>query len=126
MRHTPSLRSCKEGCSVSVVTFDGPDFSCFSVMLDRDSYLSMIALHPFTTSRESILPLWSPSAQEQRRAPDASLTQLFVLLHGMLFTNIQLDDFKRVLERFQEKLEIGGKFGRSLSLLTLTKQTLPL
>ena len=36
MRHTPSLRSCKEGCSVSVLTFDGPDFSCFSVMLGID------------------------------------------------------------------------------------------
>ena len=87
---------------------------------------SMVAFHPFSTARESVLAMWSPAAQARRQVPDARLPELFVLLHGMLFTNIQLDDFKRVLERFQEKLEIGGKFGRSLSLLTLTKQTLPL
>ena len=69
----------------------------------------MIAAHPFTTSRETVLPLWSSSAQARRQAPDAGLTDLFLLLQGMIFTNIQLDDFTRVLERFQEKLEIGGK-----------------
>ncbi|EJF65625.1 hypothetical protein DICSQDRAFT_77263 [Dichomitus squalens LYAD-421 SS1] len=68
---------------------------------------SMVAFHPFSTARESVLAMWSPAAQARRQAPDARLTELFVLLHGMLFTNIQLDDFKRVLERFQEKLEIG-------------------
>ncbi|KAH9853995.1 hypothetical protein C2E23DRAFT_727275 [Lenzites betulinus] len=68
---------------------------------------SMIAFHPFSTARESVLAMWSPSAQARRQAPDARLSELFVCLHGMLFTNIQLDDFKRVLERFQEKLEIG-------------------
>ena len=54
----------------------------------------MITLHPFSTSREAVLPLWSQAAQSRRQAPDASLTELFVLLHGMIFTNIQLDDFK--------------------------------
>ncbi|EJF57214.1 hypothetical protein DICSQDRAFT_174167 [Dichomitus squalens LYAD-421 SS1] len=68
---------------------------------------SMVAFHPFSTARESVLAMWSPAAQAQRQAPDARLTELFVLLHGMLFTNIQLDDFKRVLERFQKKPEIG-------------------
>ena len=53
--------------------------------------------------------MWSPTAQARRQAPDARLTEIFVCLHGMLFTNIQLDDFKRVLERFQEKLQIGGE-----------------
>ena len=69
----------------------------------------MVAFHPFSTARESVLAMWSPTAQARRQAPDARLTELFVCLHGMLFTNIQLDDFKRVLERFQEKLQIGGK-----------------
>ena len=41
--------------------------------------------------------------------PNASLTELFVGLHGTPFTIIQLDDFKRMLERFREKLQIGGK-----------------
>ena len=87
---------------------------------------SMVVFHPFSTARESVLAMWSLAAQVRRPVPDACLPELFVLLHGVLFTNIQFNDFKRVLERFQEKLEIGGKFGRSLSLLTLTKQTLPL
>ncbi|PCH38362.1 hypothetical protein WOLCODRAFT_115327 [Wolfiporia cocos MD-104 SS10] len=69
---------------------------------------SMIAFRPFDTSRESILQLWSPLAQKRRQAPEAGLTELFVLLHGMLFTNIQLDDFRGVLERFDEKLKIEG------------------
>ena len=69
----------------------------------------MVAFHPFSTARESVLGMWTQPLQARRQAPDASLTELFVLLHGMLFTNIQLDDFKRVLERFQEKLQIGGK-----------------
>ncbi|OCH95657.1 hypothetical protein OBBRIDRAFT_767535 [Obba rivulosa] len=68
----------------------------------------MIARNPFTTSRESILPVWSAPAQARRLAPDARLTDIFVLLHGMLFTNIQLDDFKPLLERFEEKLQIEG------------------
>ncbi|KAH9885839.1 hypothetical protein C8Q73DRAFT_669405 [Cubamyces lactineus] len=68
---------------------------------------SMVAFHPFSTACESVLGMWSPTAQARRQAPDACLTELFVCLHGMLFTNIQLDDFKRVLERFQEKLQIG-------------------
>ena len=68
-----------------------------------------VAFHPFSTARESVLGMWTPTLQARRQAPDASLTELFVLLHGMLFTNIQLDDFKWVLERFQEKLQIGDK-----------------
>lgn len=57
----------------------------------------MIALHPFSKAHESILQLWSPAAQARRQLPEAGLTELFVALHGMLFTNIQLDDFMRVL-----------------------------
>ncbi|KIP06005.1 hypothetical protein PHLGIDRAFT_73330 [Phlebiopsis gigantea 11061_1 CR5-6] len=69
---------------------------------------SMITLHPFSTSREAVLQIWAQPAQSRRQAPDATLTDLFVLLHGMIFTNIQLDDFKGVLARFEEKLLIEG------------------
>ena len=41
----------------------------------------------------SFLPLWSPAAQMRCLVPDARAPDLFVFLHGMLFTNIQLDDF---------------------------------
>ena len=71
--------------------------------------VSMITLHPFSTSREAVLQIWAQPAQSRRQAPDASLTELFVLLHGMIFTNIQLDDFKGVLARFEEKLMIEGE-----------------
>ncbi|KAH7930887.1 hypothetical protein BV22DRAFT_1054224 [Leucogyrophana mollusca] len=69
---------------------------------------SMTTLHPFSTSRESILPIWSSAAQARRSLPDARVTELFILLHGMLFTNIQLDDFQPTLARFLERLEIEG------------------
>lgn len=69
----------------------------------------MITLHPFSTARESILGLWSAQAQARRQAADARISELFVLLHGMLFTNIQRDDFEGVLARFQEKLVIEGE-----------------
>ena len=49
------------------------------------------ALHP--TSRKSIFSIWSSAAQSHRSQPDASTQELFILLYGMLFTNIQLDDF---------------------------------
>jgi protein SMG6 len=66
----------------------------------------MTALHPFSTSRESILPIWSHAAQARRSVPNAKASDLFILLHGMLFTNIQLDDFQPTLAQFIERLEI--------------------
>jgi protein SMG6 len=68
----------------------------------------MTTLHPFLTSRESILSIWSHAAQARRSLPDAKASDLFILLHGMLFTNIQLDDFQPTLARFIERLEIEG------------------
>ncbi|KAG2028409.1 hypothetical protein BDR03DRAFT_1019849, partial [Suillus americanus] len=68
----------------------------------------MTTLHTFSTSRESILPIWSSTAQSRRSQPDARAPELFVLLHGMLFTNIQLDDFTPTLARFLERIEIEG------------------
>ncbi|KAF8841181.1 hypothetical protein BDN67DRAFT_928908 [Paxillus ammoniavirescens] len=69
---------------------------------------SMTTLHPFSTSRESVLPIWSSTSQTRRTQPDARAPELFVLLHGMLFTNIELDDFTPTLARFLERLEIEG------------------
>ncbi|KAH9483736.1 Telomerase-binding protein EST1A [Psilocybe cubensis] len=69
---------------------------------------SLTTLHTFPTARESILPIWSHVAQARRSAPDARASELFVFLHGMLFTNIQLDDFQPTLARFIERLEIEG------------------
>ena len=52
--------------------------------------------------------MWSVNSQSCRSQPDAKVSDLFVLLHGMLFTNIQLDDFQMTLARFMEHLEIEG------------------
>ena len=52
--------------------------------------------------------MWSLAAQAKRSAPDARVPELFGLLHGMLFTNVQLDDFQPTLARFIERLDIEG------------------
>ncbi|KAJ7172704.1 hypothetical protein C8R46DRAFT_1086975 [Mycena filopes] len=80
---------------------------------------SMTTLHPFMTSRESVLPMWSVTAQARRALPEAHLTDLFVLLHGMLFTNIQLDDFQPTLARFIERLEIEGAEEREWIMMAI-------
>ncbi|KAI0362699.1 hypothetical protein OH77DRAFT_1529844 [Trametes cingulata] len=86
---------------------------------------SMVAFHPFSTARESVLAMWTPAYQARRQAPDARLTELFVCLHRMLFTNIQLDDFKRG-EQVEERewimmalINIGSLFeyGRPTAVL---------
>ncbi|KAG8833910.1 hypothetical protein FRC17_009869 [Serendipita sp. 399] len=70
---------------------------------------SMTANHPYATSREAILTLFSKPAQQRRNlAADAKSPELFVLLHGMLFTNIQLDDFQPTLVRYLERLQLDG------------------
>lgn len=66
---------------------------------------SLTASHPFETARESILPLFDSALQFQRSTPEATAMDLFVRLHGMLFTRIQLDDFPSVMSRFLERLE---------------------
>ncbi|OJA21630.1 hypothetical protein AZE42_09745 [Rhizopogon vesiculosus] len=78
------------------------------VLLISSVLCSMTTLHPFSTSRESVLPIWSSIAQSRRSQPDARAPELFVFLHGMLFTNIQLDDFSATLARFLERIEIEG------------------
>ncbi|KAH9842308.1 uncharacterized protein C8Q71DRAFT_719906 [Rhodofomes roseus] len=69
---------------------------------------SMITAHPYSTSREAILQIWSPAAQTCRQGPDAGVADLYIILHGMLFTHIQMDDFHGILDRFDEKLNIEG------------------
>ncbi|KAF8416312.1 hypothetical protein L210DRAFT_3656687 [Boletus edulis BED1] len=43
---------------------------------------SMTALHSFTTSWESILPIWSSTAQSRRSQPDATVSELSLLLQS--------------------------------------------
>ncbi|BEI84163.1 hypothetical protein CcaverHIS002_0407670 [Cutaneotrichosporon cavernicola] len=66
---------------------------------------SLAASHPFKASREAVLTLFDSAAQFQRSTPEATAMDLFVRLHGMLFTRIELDDFEHVMSRFMERLE---------------------
>ncbi|EUC56140.1 transmembrane protein, putative, partial [Rhizoctonia solani AG-3 Rhs1AP] len=69
----------------------------------------MIASYPFDTAQESIQPLFSVDAQHVgMREVDAGPVAQFVLILGLLFTRIQLDDFDTDLARFIERLEIEG------------------
>lgn len=65
---------------------------------------SLTASHPYLPARESILPFFESEHQSRRTRPEVSINDLFVHLHGMLFTKIQLDDFHEELARFMEKL----------------------
>jgi hypothetical protein len=52
-----------------------------------------------------VLLLFDSALQFQRSTPEATVMDLFVRLHGMLFTRIELDDFVPVMSRFMERLE---------------------
>ncbi|KAG0142488.1 hypothetical protein CROQUDRAFT_233492 [Cronartium quercuum f. sp. fusiforme G11] len=65
---------------------------------------SLTASRPYLPARESVLPFFESEHQARRTRPEVSITDLFVHLHGMLFTKIQLDDFEHELARFMEKL----------------------
>ncbi|KAJ7593567.1 hypothetical protein C8J56DRAFT_723589, partial [Mycena floridula] len=64
---------------------------------------SMTTLHPFPTSWESILAFFSSSLQQ--KSTIKSIPSLFVQLHGMLFTNINLDAFDETMARFMTSIK---------------------
>lgn len=69
---------------------------------------SLTTAHPYLSARESILPLFEEEHQARRTQSDVTQHELFVHLHGMLFTKISLDDFDECLERFLERLRQEG------------------
>lgn len=71
------------------------------------------------TSRESVLPIWSQASQARRSHPDAKVPDLFVLLHGMMFTNIELDSFQPTMARLVERLEIEGAEDREWIMMAV-------
>jgi protein SMG6 len=90
-------------------------------VINQPNPCSMIAIQPFETARQSVLPLWSQAAQARRSesTPDARAPELFVFLHGMLFTNIQLDDFSSTLTRLLERLCIEEPEGREWAMMAV-------
>ncbi len=74
--------------------------------LTPEPFHSLTTSHPFLSARESMLVLFDNQLQSKRQRPDASLEELFVALHGMIFTHIQLDDFEPVFKRFMRALSL--------------------
>lgn len=85
---------------------------------------SLTAAQPYSAARESLLPLFDASHQRRRVEPEASLVDLFVHMHGMMITKVQLDDFDAVLERYEEQLltkvdALGWEHGIGVSQLMM-------
>ncbi|KZV78113.1 hypothetical protein EXIGLDRAFT_790014 [Exidia glandulosa HHB12029] len=80
----------------------------------------MTTLHPFLTARESVLALVGPAVTSKRLHPEALTDDLFVVLHGMLFTHIRLDYFNIVLARFLEKLQLDSIEEREWIMMGIT------
>ncbi len=81
---------------------------------------SLIAAKPFLSAKDSILTLFDQERQARRICRDSSIEELFLYLHGVLITRVQLDDFEPVLDRLMAKLtelvETYGPAGLSQSV----------
>lgn len=67
---------------------------------------SLTTSHAFGSAKETLLCFLFDGEQQARRiAPDAGALDLFVHLHGIIFTKVQLDDFAAVLARFEVALK---------------------
>lgn len=84
---------------------------------------SLIAAKPFPSARDSILSLFDQQRQAHRVRRDSSIEELFLYLHGVLITRVQLDDFGPVFDRLMAKLtrlvEQQGPAGLPQSVWTM-------
>ncbi|KAF7340962.1 PINc domain-containing protein [Mycena sanguinolenta] len=78
---------------------------CDRIAADTIIITSLTLQFPFMPSRDALLPMWSVDTQARRALPEAHLVDLFLLLHGMLFTDIRFDNFQATLRRFIARLE---------------------
>ncbi|KAJ1020721.1 hypothetical protein NDA16_004113 [Ustilago loliicola] len=65
---------------------------------------SLIAAKPFASARDSILTLFDQERQARRLRRDSSVEDLFLYLHGILITRVQLDDFEPVFHRLVARI----------------------
>lgn len=65
---------------------------------------SLVAAKPFASARDSILLLFEQQRQARRVRRDSPIEELFLYLHGILITRVQLDDFEPVFDRLMAKL----------------------
>ncbi|SJX62234.1 uncharacterized protein SRS1_13080 [Sporisorium reilianum f. sp. reilianum] len=84
---------------------------------------SLIAAKPFASARNSVLTLFDQEKQARRLRRDSSIEELFLYLHGILITRVQLDDFEPVFDRLMAKLtrlvEQKGPAGLPQSVWTM-------
>lgn len=66
---------------------------------------SLTCTHSYASGKESILPLFDHAHQQRRARDGATLIDLFLHIHGMLFTRIELDNFDRVMHRFLHDMQ---------------------
>jgi hypothetical protein len=88
---------------LSIISSRGENFQSYYFIFYSKVffYFSLTTLHPFSTLHKLVLVIWSVAAQQNHLSnPSTRAADLFVLLHGMLFTNIQLDNFPGTLARF--------------------------
>lgn len=65
---------------------------------------SLISAKPFVSAKDSILTLFDQERQARRLRRDSSVKDLFLYLHGILITRVQLDDFEPVSQRLLARL----------------------
>jgi len=66
---------------------------------------SMTTSHPYAASRETLLPMCTLEQQTRRLEPGASPGDLFIHIHAMLFTRVDLDNFEDVFARYKESIK---------------------
>ncbi|PWZ02136.1 hypothetical protein BCV70DRAFT_157162 [Testicularia cyperi] len=65
---------------------------------------SLVTAKPYGNAKESILTMFDQQHQSLRYRPDSSVEELFVYLHGILITRVQLDDFEPVCAELLAKI----------------------
>ncbi|ETS61663.1 hypothetical protein PaG_04161 [Moesziomyces aphidis] len=84
---------------------------------------SLIASKPFSSAKDSVVALFDQERQSRRIRRGSSVGELFLYLHGLLITRVQLDDFEPVFDRFMTDLtalvEEHGPAGLPQSVWTM-------
>ncbi|CAD6890769.1 unnamed protein product [Tilletia laevis] len=72
---------------------------------------SLTTSKPYPPARETMGPMCDREHQLRRVQPGASATDLFIHLHAMLFTRIDLDNFEDVFARYKEAIKTALAVG---------------
>ena len=98
-------RNCEQSIILPKGTFRSVE-DCHSLRPDDLPQFSLITTCGFDLAKESILPLFSLAKQSSCYQPSSTAPSIFLLMQGMLFTCIQLDDFQPTIAYFKECLQL--------------------